>query len=345
MNGLKIIDLRSDTVTVPSQQMRTVMAEAEVGDDVFGEDPTVNRLQEYLAEFLGKEAALFVPSGTMGNEICINVLTRPGDEVICEKGCHIYNYESGAIPFLSGVQLRPVTGTRGIITAEQVEAVIQPSYEHLPRTSVVAIENTHNSAGGTVFPISEMKRLFELTRSHGLKLHLDGARIWNASIASGIEIKEYAQYCDTVSICFSKGLGAPVGSAIAGSREFVQEARRVRKIFGGGMRQVGILAAGALFALQNNIHRLADDHKHAKMLAEALQKLPGITLDLESVQTNIVIFDVAESGLSALDVIEKLKRYDILVVPFGPTTVRAVTHLNVKREDIQMAIDSFRKTF
>lgn len=338
---MTVIDLRSDTVTVPSPQMREAMAAAEVGDDVFGEDPTVNRFQEFIADLLGKEAALFVPSGTMGNEICINVLTRPGDEIICEQGCHIYNYESGALPFLSRVQARPLVGTRGVITAEQVAAAIRPPFEHLPRTRVVAIENTHNSAGGTIFPLEEMQQLYALTRSKNLSLHLDGARIWNAAAATGIAVAEYAGNCDTISVCFSKGLGAPVGSAVAGNKAFVQEAHRVRKIFGGGMRQVGLLAAAAEFAVKNNFDRLAEDHEHASALARGLAQLPGVRVDLQSVQTNIVIFDVAESGLTAVEAVEKLKQAGVLVVPFGETAVRAVTHLNVRFADIEKAIEVF----
>jgi len=325
--------------------MRRVIAEAAVGDDVFGEDPTVNQFQDYLADLLGKEAALFVPSGTMGNEICINVLTRPGDEVICEQGCHIYNYESGAVPFLSGVQLRPLAGRGGVLTAGQVAEAIQPPFEHLPHTSVIAIENTHNSAGGTVFPLDEQKRLYELAQTHGLKLHLDGARIWNASVASGVDVREYARYCDTISVCFSKGLGAPVGSAIAGSGEFIRRARKIRKTFGGGMRQAGLLAAGAWYALRENFTRLDQDHRHAKALAQALSALPGITLDLDSVQTNIVIFDVHASGFSATEVLEKLKQQNILVVPFGPTTLRAVTHLNIDADAIDNTIAAFQHIF
>ncbi len=338
-----VIDLRSDTVTRPSPAMRQVMAAAEVGDDVFGEDPTVNRLQEQLAELLGKEAALFVPSGTMGNEIAVKCHTRPGDEVVCEAGCHVYNFESGAAPFLSGVQFRPIAGQRGVITVEQVEEAINPPPDHFPRTSLITVENTHNSAGGTIFPVAELERIYFLAKKRNLKLHLDGARIWNAAIAAGVSVKEYARHCDSISVCFSKGLGAPVGSAVAGSKEFITEAHRLRKLFGGGMRQVGILAAAAIYALDHNLERLQEDHRHARWLAEALAEMPGIKLDLESVQTNIVIFDIAETGRPAAEVVQKLKKNGVLVVPFGNARIRAVTHLDVSAQDIQRAVEVFKK--
>lgn len=341
----KFIDLRSDTVTKPSPAMRQAMATADVGDDVFGEDPTVNRLQERVAEFLGKEAALFVPSGTMGNEIAVKCHTRPGDEVICESGCHIFNFESGAAPFLSGVQFRPIQGRRGMITAEQVEQAINPPLDHFPRTSLITLENTHNSAGGTVFPLNEMERLYTLARKRNFKLHLDGARIWNASAASGVSEKEYARFCDSISVCFSKGLGAPVGSAVAGSREFITEAHRLRKLFGGGMRQVGILAAAALYALDHNLERLQEDHRHARLLAEALASIPGIKLDRDAVQTNIVIFDAAETGRAVAEILQQLKEKGVLVVPFGGTRIRAVTHLDVNQKDIEVAVRVIQELF
>lgn len=342
---MNIIDLRSDTVTKPSPEMRKAMAQAEVGDDVFGEDPTVNRLQEVVAELLGKEAALFVPSGTMGNEICIKCHTRPGEEVICEYHCHLYNFESGAASFLSGVQMRPIVGSKGVITVEQVEKVINPPQNHFPQSAVIAVENTHNSAGGTIFPLDHLVRLYELAKGRNLKLHLDGARIWNASAATGISVKKYAQYCDSISVCFSKGLGAPVGSMVAGSKEFIVAAHRLRKLYGGGMRQVGILAAGALYALEHNFQRLQEDHEKARFLAEKLLQIPGISLDLDTVQTNIVIFDIKQTGRSVPQVLENLKTKGVLVIPFGNTTVRAVTHLHVNRKDIEQAVAAFNDIF
>ncbi len=339
------IDLRSDTVTQPTSGMRQAMAEAEVGDDVFGEDPTVNKLQEKIAELLGKETALFVPSGTMGNEICIKCHTRRGDEVICEYGCHIYNFESGGVSFLAGVQIRPIVGNRGVITAEQVEKVINPTEYHFPQSKVISIENTHNSSGGTVFPLEELARLYDLAQNRGLKLHLDGARIWNASIATGIAVKKYAQFCDTISVCFSKGLGAPIGSIIAGSGKFIKEAHRFRKIYGGGMRQVGILAAAALYALENNFNRLKEDHENAHVLAEKLSAIPGLTLDLESVHTNIVILDIKKTSRSVAEIITEVKNRGVLVVPFGSTRIRAVTNLNVSQNDIYSAVQVFEDIF
>lgn len=321
--------------------MRTAMAEAEVGDDVFGEDPTVQRLQERVASLLGKEAALFVPSGTMANEICVKVWTQPGQEVICEAGCHILNYESGAAAFLSRVQMQGLPGQRGVITTSQVASAIRPGAYYLPQTALIAIENTHNSAGGTVFPQDQVVALYELAKERKLRFHLDGARIWNAAVASGLALSELAEPCDSISVCFSKGLGAPIGSAVAGDAAFIREAHRLRKLLGGGMRQVGILAAAALHALENNIERLPEDHEHARLLANGLAELPGIDIDLDAVQTNIVIFDVGGTGRNAEQIAGSLKENGVLVVPFGPTRIRAVTHLDVSRVDIEQALKVF----
>lgn len=340
-----MIDLRSDTVTKPSPGMRHAMAAAEVGDDVFGEDPTVNRLQERIADLLGKEAALFVPSGTMGNQVCLKALTQPGDEVICEAGCHFFNYESGAPGLLSGVVLRPLIGTRGVITAEQVEAAIHPAADHFAPTRVVAVENTHNQAGGTIFPLSEMHRLRQVADAHGLKMHLDGARLWNASVATGVPLHEFARPFDSVSVCFSKGLGAPVGSAVAGSREFIATAHRYRKAFGGGMRQVGILAAACIYALDQNVERLSEDHASARRLAEGLAAVPGVEVDVDGVQTNIVLIEIVRPEKSPAQVVEELRREGVLVVPFGRRTLRAVTHLDVTTEQIDRAVSIFRRVF
>ncbi len=277
----KIIDLRSDTVTRPSQEMRKAMYEAEVGDDVFREDPTVNKLEEYAANLLGKEAALFVSSGVMGNQICLNVLTNPGDEVICERDAHIFNYESGSPAAISGIQLLPVDGIKGVMSASDVEKYIRPtSAYYMPRSKVIAVENTHNRASGAIQPLDKIIELKKVAKKYNLLYHLDGARIWNASVETGISVKEYASHFDTISCCLSKGLGAPVGSIIAGSKEFIQEAFRVRKAWGGGMRQVGILAAAGLYALQNNFERLKEDHQKAKLLGEALNEIKNIEIDL-----------------------------------------------------------------
>ena len=332
----KVIDLRSDTVTRPSEQMRKAMYEAEVGDDVFGEDPTVNKLQEYAAEILGKEAALYVASGVMGNQICLNVLTNPGDEVICEKDAHIFHYESGSPAALSGIQLTPIEGRLGIITADQIESFIRPeSAYYMPRTKVVEIENTHNRAGGTIYPLEKIKEIKKLVNKYNLKYHLDGARIWNASAATKISVKEYASYFDSISCCLSKGLGAPVGSLIGGSKEFIKEAHRVRKAWGGGMRQVGILAAAGLYALKNNIERLHEDHEKAKILAKAINEIPSLQINMESVQTNILMFKPL--NISVEDSISKCSDEGLLITPGSVGYLRAVTHLDVSFEDVGKA--------
>jgi threonine aldolase len=339
------IDLRSDTVTRPTPAMREAMAAAEVGDDVFGEDPTVNRLQEKVAGLLGKEAALFVPSGTMGNQLCIKAQTAPGDEVICEHGTHFLHFEGGGVAMLSGVQPCPLPGKSGILTAEQIEDAIRPSTYYYPQTRLIALENTHNLGGGVIYPLPEIRRIHEVARRHNLKMHLDGARLWNACIASGIPPREYCQYFDSVSVCLSKGLGAPVGSVIAGAAEFIAQARRLRKIFGGGMRQAGILAAAGIYALDHHFQRLAEDHANARLLVESVSMINGLSIDLGSVQTNIVIMDIAATGKTPTAVVGEWVRHGVLVVPIGTTTVRAVTHLDVDRDGILTASEAFQKCF
>ncbi len=340
----KIIDLRSDTVTRPSEQMRKAMYEAEVGDDVFGEDPTVNKLQEYAAEILGKEASLYVASGVMGNQICLNVLTNPGDEVICEKDAHIFHYESGSPAALSGIQLMPVEGKLGVFTPEQIESLIRPeSAYYMPRTKVIEIENTHNRAGGTIFPLDKIKEIKKLVDKYYLKFHLDGARIWNASVTAKISVKEYALYFDSISCCLSKGLGAPVGSIIGGSKEFIKDAHRVRKAWGGGMRQVGILAAAGLYALKNNIERLNEDHEKARSLAEAIDENPNLVIDMDSVQTNILMFKPL--NISVEKAISECGSKGLLVTPGSVGYLRAVTHLDVSFEDIEKAKQIVREVF
>lgn len=341
---MKVIDLRSDTVTKPSQEMRKAMYEAEVGDDVFKEDPTVNRLEEYAAELLGKEAALFVTSGVMGNQICLNVLTNPGDEVICERDAHIFNYESGSPAKLSGIQLFPVEGKNGVFTAEQVEPIIRPtSAYYMPRTKVIEVENTHNRASGAIWPLESIIELKNLAKKYNLYYHLDGARIWNASVATGISVKEYASHFDTISCCLSKGLGAPVGSIIAGTKEFIKEAYRVRKSWGGGMRQSGILAAAGLYALKNNIERLSEDHEKAKYLAQRIAGNPNLEINLYAVQTNIILFKPLK-----LNVEEGIKRCrdEGLLLSIGKIDlIRAVTHLDVSFDEIIKAADIIDSVF
>ncbi len=337
------VDLRSDTVTKPTPAMRKAMVEAEVGDDVFLEDPAVNRLQEMVADLLGKEAALFVPSGTMGNQIAMRCHTQPGDEVICEAGAHFLHYELGGIAVLSGVHARTIHGVRGMITAEQIATMVRPAAYYMPTTKLIALENTHNSAGGTIFPVEEIAKIAKFARQHGLRLHLDGARLWNACAATKISPKEYASTCDSVSVCFSKGLGAPVGSALVGSREFIERARRVRKMFGGGMRQVGILAAAALYALEHNRERLLEDHGNAKKLAAGLANLSGVRIDHESVQTNIVMIDLSQTRLGAAATVAALRQEGVWVVPFGTHVLRAVTHLEISANDIEYVLSAFQK--
>ena len=337
------VDLRSDTVTKPTPAMRKAMAEAEVGDDVFGEDPTVNALQEKVANMLGKESALFVPSGTMANQLAIKSHTQPGDEVIIEATSHPYNFEGGAAAALSGIQFYCLKGVRGILDASQVEEAIRPQDHHFPVTRLICLENTHNRGGGSIYPIEKMAAIHRLAKSKGLLLHLDGARLWNASVAKGIDPKEYAQWVDSVSVCLSKGLGAPIGSLVAGSRTFIDRVHRFRKMFGGGMRQVGIIAAAGIYALDHHIGRLKEDHQNAKSLALGLQKFNGVSVDPERVETNIVILDVANTGMTSPQVVEAMKKERILIHAFGRTQIRLVTHLDVSSEDIEVALEAFEK--
>lgn len=326
------IDMRSDTVTLPTAGMRAAIAGAEVGDDVFGEDPTVNRLQERVADILGFEAALFVPSGTMANQIAVRAHTEPGDEILLDANAHIYYYEAGAVSALAGVICRCLPGQRGVFTAADIQQVLRPANVHFAPTRLVCLENTHNRGGGHIWPIERVAEVAAMAREHGLRLHLDGARLWNAAVATGIPERQWASHFDSVSVCFSKGLGAPVGSALAGGREFIERARRFRKQFGGGMRQAGIIAAGALYALENHRDRLALDHENARRLAEGLMGLRGIELDPASVETNMVLFRVV--GMAAEDLARRLHRAGVGVLAVGAETIRAVTNLNVSAADI-----------
>ncbi len=341
----RLIDLRSDTVTKPSKAMRQVIAQAEVGDDVFEDDPTVRKLEEMVAELLGKENALFVPSGTMANEVTIKSWTRPGDEVILEEDSHIYNYEVGAPSVLCGVQMHTLRGNKGVLTTQQILDHVRPEDIHIPATTLICLENTHNRAGGTVYPLDEIKKIRGATKPLGIKMHLDGARLWNATIATGIPLDQYAKHFDSASVCLSKGLGAPIGSLISGTSDFVRTARRNRKMFGGGMRQVGLIAAAGIYAIENNFNRLIEDHRNAKALAQGLSRIPKISVDLESVQTNIVVIDLKDSGMEVGEVLEKLKEKGVLAVPFGKSKIRCVTHLDVNRDDIYQALEVFRQVF
>lgn len=328
-----MIDLRSDTVTKPGAEMRAVMAAAEVGDDVFGEDPTVLELQERIADILDKEAALFVPSGTMGNQLALKAHTSPGDEVIVDAGAHMANYESGAGAALAGIQLRQIETSRGHPEAEAIRSVIRAGYYWEPNPRLVCLENTHNKAGGTIFPLDRILEIAELVRERGLLFHLDGARLWNASVATGITEAEYAAPFDSVTVCLSKGLGAPVGSVLAGDQEFITRAHRFRKMYGGGMRQAGILAAAGLFAIANHRKDLAVDHELARKLAAALEKSTIFSIDSKRVQTNIVMFDVVD-GRTATQILDVLASHNVLMVPFGEKTIRATTHRDVSRENV-----------
>ncbi len=336
------VDLRSDTVTRPSPGMRAAIANAEVGDDVLGDDPTVNRLQERMAAMLGKEAALFVPSGSMANQVSIRSVCEPGDEIIIDETTHSYNYEAAGPAALSGVSMRIIPGQRGIFNAAQVEAAVRPLGAHFPHSRLVIIENTNNRGGGSIWPLETVADIRPVADRHGLHVHMDGARLMNACVATGRKPTEYTQHVDSVSLCFSKGLGAPVGSIVAGPQPFITRCHRFRKMFGGGMRQAGILAAAALYALDHNIERLAEDHAHAHRLAEALAELPGIRLDPRTVETNILIFEIDPRLATAADWVARLHERGVWLLATAPNKARAVTHLDVSAAQIDYAINVFR---
>lgn len=339
------VDLRSDTVTRPTPEMRAAIAEAVVGDDVFGDDPTVKELEALAAELTGKEGGLFVPSGSMGNEIAILTHTHRGEEAIVEFDSHIYNYETAGPAVLSGVQLAPIKTERGIFSVAQLDEAVRPDDVHEAITRLVCLENTHNRKGGVVLPISEMKEIRDFTLERGLRVHLDGARIFNAAVASGIDASEYCSLSDSVMFCLSKGLGAPIGSMLTGDADFIKLAHRYRKLLGGGMRQVGILAAAGLYSLKNNIDRMVEDHRRARHFAEAVSVIERIEIDLDTVQTNIIVIDIAPSGLTVDECTILLEQRGVLVVPFGRTTIRAVTHLDIDDDDIARAVSVFKEVF
>ena len=333
---MRMIDLRSDTVTRPTPEMLRAMAEAAVGDDVYGEDPTVNRLQERAAELFGKEAGLFVPTGTMGNQVAIKLHTRPGQEVIVEERSHIYNYEMATMAAFSGCLPRVLPGNDGHLTAAQVESALAPDIYYRARTGLVALENTHNMAGGTVLGPEETAAIANLSHEHGIPVHLDGARIFNASVALKVPVEELTRQCDSVMFCFSKGLSAPIGSMLLGSKAFIQEGWRVRKMMGGGMRQVGVLAAAALVALEQMTCRLSQDHENAQILAQGLSRCDGIRVDPAKVQTNIVIADLERTDSATF--LAMLRERGVQAGATGPKQVRFVTHKDVGREDISAAL-------
>jgi threonine aldolase len=322
-----ITDLRSDTFTKPTAAMMDAMMTAKVGDDVFSEDPSVNELEAISAALFGMEAALFCPSGTMTNQIGIKCHTQPGDEVICEKYSHVYQYEGGGIAFNSGCSVRLLDGEMGRITAEQVKEAINPDDVHKACTTLVSLENTANRGGGSCYDMDDIRAIKTVCLQNNLKLHLDGARLWNALVAKGETARQYGEVFDSISICFSKGLGTPLGSVLLGNTAYIKKARRIRKVLGGGMRQAGFMAAAAIYALQNNIDRLADDHRHAKQIANALLEKDFVGAMLP-VETNIVIFEVKGSH-TPISLVEHLKKYDVLCLPISPRQVRMVTHLDV----------------
>lgn len=332
-----MIDLRSDTVTQPSEAMRQAMATAPVGDDVIDVDPTVEKLQDTIAEMLGKPAAMFMPSGTMTNQVAVRLHCKPGDEFICESGCHIYNYEQGGFAQLSGLVAKTVTGPGSVMLLEQLDGLVHPDNEHAVHTRLVCLENTHNRGGGAVLPYDGVVEICEWAHQNGLKTHLDGARLFNAVVASGIEADQWAQHFDTISVCFSKGLGAPVGSALVGDRQMMYDMRRHRKLFGGGMRQSGVIAAGALFAIENQIARLAEDHQTAQIIAAAVSTIDGFHLEPEQVDTNIVLFRINRDICSAQEMCDALYQAGVWVLPFSREHVRAVTHLHITAEQAESA--------
>ncbi len=338
------IDLRSDTVTKPTPAMRRAMAEAEVGDDVYGDDPTVRALEERVAQLVGKEAAVFVPSGTMANQIAIGVNTQPGDELLCSTTSHVYVWESGGIARLSGVTARTFEGDGGLLSLDELRDAIRPDDPHYVRTRLICLENTHNRGGGRVHPIKSIAEIGRWVREHNLAMHLDGARLMNAVVASGVLARDWAQDFSTVSMCFSKGLGAPVGSALAGSGEAVRRARRLRKLFGGGMRQAGIIAAAALYALDHHVDRLATDHAHAKLLSQAFEDTEGFAMECGPVETNLVWIVVNRTLGTAAEVASYLRSHGILVSVLGAQVIRACTHLDVSREQAEFAASVIRQT-
>ena len=343
MIGATMIDLRSDTVTRPTHEMRRAIANAEVGDAVIDIDPTTDRLERFTAEILGKEAAIFMPSGSMTNQVAVRIHCGRGTEFICEAGCHIYNWEQAAFAQLSGVVAQTVLGNDGVMVAKQLHNLIRPENDHMVRTSLVCLENTHNRAGGRIQPPEVVEEICAWAYRNGLRTHLDGARLWNAAAASRISEAELARSFDSVSVCFSKGLGAPVGSALVGSRDFIAEAKRARKLFGGAMRQSGIIAAGALFAVENNRERLVEDHAHAQLIGDAVVECELLQIVGGSIDTNIIAIAINPTWGSAKLFVLELEKLGLRCLAIGPQSIRLVTHLDVSRSDIEQACDILRR--
>jgi threonine aldolase len=336
------LDFRSDTVTRPSPEMRRAMAEAEVGDDVYGEDPTVNRLEARAAQIFQREAAIFVPTGTMGNAIAIKIHTHHGQEIICEERGHVFNYEMAMMAAFSGCVARPIYSEDGSLTWAEIKKRIAPGIYYKAQTGLISLENTHNMAGGTVFPQTAADEICDRAHEIGLPVHLDGARVFNASTATGKPVAELTKKFDSVMFCLSKGLGAPVGSMLVGSRAFIDKARSVRKALGGGMRQAGVLAAAGLIALEKMPLRLKEDHDHAQLLAKGLAEIPGVKIDPKKVVTNILVFDVSGTGMNTADFSRKLAERNVLAAGINPEQMRFVTHLDVSRDDCLQALEAIR---
>jgi len=336
---MKIIDLRSDTVTVPTAEMRRAMFEAEVGDDVYGEDPTVNRLESVAAAMLGKEAGLFLPTGTQGNQVAVLSHTGRGDEVILESESHIFYYEVAGVAAVSGCQTRPLPGVLGALDPERVAAAIRGENIHFPRTALICVENTHNRSGGTIIPQANLAAVAEVAHRHGIPVHMDGARVFNAAVAQGVPVAQVVAPVDSVMFCLSKGLAAPVGSMLVGSRAFIDRARKNRKMLGGGMRQAGILAAAGLVALNTMVDRLAEDHENARRLAKGLASLAGVQVDMQTVHTNMVMFDLLDARWDAATLSGALSRVGLLANGTGPRRIRLVTHKDVSAADVPEALD------
>jgi len=340
---LPAVDLRSDTVTRPTPEMRRAMFEAEVGDDVYGEDPTINRLEQRAAEIFGRDAAIFVPTGSMGNQIAIKIHTRPGQEIICEERGHIFNYEMATLASFSGCMVRPIAAEGGVLQWEQVKNKIAGKTYYLAQTGLVSLENTHNMAGGTVYPTDVAEEICNRVHEHGIPVHLDGARIFNAAVATGKQVAEITKKFDSVMFCLSKGLGAPVGSLLVGTKKFIDEARVYRKALGGGMRQAGVLAAAGLIALEEGPKRLHEDHANAKLLAEGLAQVRGIKIDPKKVHTNILVFDISGTGMDSAAFTRKLMEKNVLASGISPTEVRIVTHMDVDRAACERALAAIRE--
>jgi threonine aldolase len=338
-----VIDLRSDTVTKPTEEMRKAMYTAEVGDDVYGEDHTVRELEEIAAKMLGKEDALFVTSGTQGNQIAVLTHCQPGNEILLEADSHIFYYEGAAISAFAGVQPRTIIGQRGQMKPKDIESAIRVDDIHMPETSLICLENTHNRAGGAIVPLENMKEIYSVAKSHNIPVHLDGARLFNAAVASNTKLSEYGNQTDTIQVCLSKGLGAPIGSIIAGPSSFIKDARKWRKRLGGGLRQVGVIAAPGIIALTKMVDRLAEDHQRAKKLADGLKNIPNLVVE-NNVETNIIVVNISKTGISVSEFLERLKDNGVLAVAFGSETVRFTTNYHITDENIEVVLQSIQQS-